>query len=66
MLELYPDGYDSKDTGVQVADDGCGKLAVLSEMLRQLFSTTNEKVVVVSNYTQVCTHYDTILVMIHW
>ena len=51
VLQLFPKDYDPREGGV--AESGCGKLAVLSEMLHQLFSTTKEKVVIVSNYTQV-------------
>ena len=55
MLKLFPDGYDPQGRGV--AESGCGKLAVLSEMLCQLFGgssgSSREKVVIVSNSTQV-------------
>ncbi len=52
MLKLFPEDYDLHRGGVAVS--GCGKLAVLSEMLNQLFSSsTKEKIVIVSNYTQV-------------
>ena len=49
VLKLFPSGYDSREAGT--ADSG--KLEVLYAMLHQILTSTKEKVVVVSNYTQV-------------
>ena len=46
---MFPEDYDTCGAGVEDS----GKLAVLSEMLHQLLSGKKEKVVIVSNYTQV-------------
>ena len=54
VLKLFPCDYDPHVRGVA---SGCGKLTVLSEMLYGLFCLPNrEKVVIVSNYTQVSVH----------
>lgn len=48
-LELFPDGYNSKKA---VQPELSGKMAVLDGILALLKSTTKDKVVLVSNYTQ--------------
>ena len=50
VLPLYPSGYDPLTCCVE----NSGKLTVLSKMLEYLHTNTREKIVVVSNYTQVC------------
>ena len=53
VLPLYSSDYDA--TFPLTLNDS-GKLHVLSRMLEQILSATNEKVVVVSNYTKVRYH----------
>ena len=50
VLPLYPAGYDPLMCNIEHS----GKLTVLSKMLEYLHSNTREKIVLVSNYTQVC------------
>lgn len=49
IASCFPPAYNPDS--IRVEDSG--KLMVLSELLHCLFSTTREKVVLVSNYTQV-------------
>ena len=49
VLEHYPSDFDSTKCNVEHS----GKLKVLSNMLHHLHSKTKEKIVLVSNYTQV-------------
>ena len=49
VLPLFPAGFSPTEENTQ----HCGKLQVLCEMLGHLFTHTREKIVVVSNYTQV-------------
>lgn len=49
VLPLYPSGYDP----LTCCMEHSGKLTVLSKMLQYLHTNTREKIVVVSNYTQV-------------
>ena len=49
VLPLFPAGYSPTDESTH----HCGKLEVLCAMLEHLFTNTQEKIVLVSNYTQV-------------
>ncbi|XP_023663173.2 DNA repair and recombination protein RAD54-like [Paramormyrops kingsleyae] len=48
MLELFPSGFSNKDVEPQLS----GKMLVLDSILAVMRSTTNDKVVLISNYTQ--------------
>ena len=52
VLPLFPAGYSPTDESTH----HCGKLEVLCAMLEHLFTNTQEKIVLVSNYTQVHMH----------
>ncbi len=50
LAEVYPPEYDAS----QVMSEHSGKLAVLSSLLRSMYNATpRQRVVLVSNYTQV-------------
>ena len=49
ILREFPNGYSTDHCWVEQS----GKLCVLAAMLEQVSSYTREKIVVVSNYTQV-------------
>lgn len=49
LATCFPPGYDPLSLHIEDS----GKLLVLSHLLHYLISTTREKVVLVSNYTQV-------------
>ena len=52
IKRYYPEEYDPTECKMEYS----GKLWVLAAMLEYLHSSTGEKVVVVSNYTQVSVH----------
>ena len=52
VLPLFPPGFSPTEDVTQHS----GKLRVLRDILRYLFNHTQEKVAVVSNYTQVSTY----------
>ncbi|WFD34992.1 DNA-dependent ATPase protein rad54 [Malassezia cuniculi] len=63
--ELFPDGYKPGDRrNVQVHLSG--KMAVLERFLSQIRSTTNDKIVLISNYTQTLDIFERLLRSRRW
>ena len=56
VLPLFPDGFSP--SCIEECIQHSGKLEVLGSMLNYIFTKTSEKIVIVSNYTQVriCIH----------